>query len=150
MSGFQALSTWATPIDPIRAKEKGALLQSRGEVRAKYFRTTAIDRGWAVSLGEIADDGYGDLSLRGDHEGVETISLWPHPEYIDVSLTDDKKATLEEENESPLICDVGTLLYVLCPVLQAEKMRIGVFPVQDVFADVLDPQDFVQWMEEAL
>lgn len=149
MSGFQSLSTWTSSIDPLRSKEKDVLLQARGEVRAKYFRTTAIDHGWTVSLGEIAEDDYADLSLWGDSEEVETVSLWPHPEYIDSSLTDEKKSTLQEENESPLICDIETLLYVLCPILQAEKMRIGVFPVQDVFADVLDPQDFVQWMEEA-
>lgn len=116
-------------VPTLRQKEVDALRLTPGEGRAKYFRSTVIGQGWLCTEGD--DEG---VSTWEDEEGVETIALWSNPAYI-------------QGRYGPLFYKIEYFLYTICPTLHADGTRLGIFPVDNMFADVLSSNDFVSWME---
>ncbi|WP_253766969.1 DUF2750 domain-containing protein [Goodfellowiella coeruleoviolacea] len=101
-----------------------------GKEREKYF----LDR--VLAQGAVCSWGLGeDTLLWEDEEGNTTIAFWSHPEFAARCYPEGER----ESGEGPIVISLDRWVNKVLPQLRDEGIRVGIFPVGDVFAVVADP-----------
>lgn len=132
LGGCPLLTDGVKMTDPLAAADFQAILQSSAEARYDYFLQQALATGCVWTL--RADDGGVLMSA----EGQECMPIWPSQAFAEAWAEGDWADC------APFRIELAAWLQRWLPGMQADGLRVVVFPGEAEDGLVLGPQELKQ------